>query len=430
MSPAFSPSRLALGPKDLNAVLKKQQTVFKMSTRAPEAATSVASLLSAKRPLSPTMPPTTSPRAGQKRKISEIPNSDQSDSQETTSGPLLSQITDTLSDTQSQSDIEESAGPSMTRSKSTLNTSFTSFKDSQEDAPQVEPEFHILEEPSQRTLDTMHAITFPQSTSQLVPPLRPNLRNETSQLSVSMSSLIDFDNDRSSQDDGMPMIEDNELPPSSEKKQETEEEARREMMHEKAETLRTRLQLAFYKIQTHQITSPFARLQKPRSPSPCLPAASSSPRSSSTVRPDDPVQHVVMSPESRVALARARATSGPRPSVRSLSALPTPQIAPTTFSARWNDEIGTHQRSHPTERSNIPSSPPLSPADDTILDAHTLRPPQGADPHTPLQLSSPIARRPARAGPLTSSVVKGEAANSLLELVRGARSGTSGMHGL
>ncbi len=207
-------------------------------------------------------------------------------------------------------------------------------------------------------------------------------------------------------------------------------------MAQKAETLRTRLQLAFYKIQTNQITSPFARLQKPRTPSPGLQAASSPPRSSSTVRPDHATQPTTISPESRVALARARATSGIGKAVRPLSSLPAPQINPTVFSARWNHGIGTHE-----QQRNIPSSPPLPRADVLRRGDVQTRGRPGAEPHTPLQLSSPIAsqqdidetsrRAQPRPRTLTSSVVKGEAANSLLELVRGdARSANSGMYGL
>ena len=74
-----------------------------------------------------------------------------------------------------------------------------------------------------------HAISFTQGTSQLVPSLRPNLIKEASQISLSMSSLIDFENNRSSQDDDMQMIE--EAAPK-EPQLKTGEEERKEMMLE------------------------------------------------------------------------------------------------------------------------------------------------------------------------------------------------------
>ncbi|OCT44199.1 hypothetical protein CLCR_00639 [Cladophialophora carrionii] len=442
MTAAASPTRRVLGPKDPNAPL---QQVAKALCRGLQAADPVS------RKESPARSPLTSPRAGQKRKLHEVYESAQADPQETISVHTLSQATDMPSD--ARSEIEQSAQPSMTWSKSTLNTSFASFSDSHEEPSQVEAEFHIHEEPSQQTLDTMHAVSLTQNTSQLVPPLRPNLVKEASEVSLSMSSLIDFDNNRSSQEDeNMQMIEELDVPVQIVA---AKEDARKEMMLEvdnscsiaghsvltrpqRAEALRTRLQLAFYKIQTNQITTPLARLQVPkaRSSSPRLPAMSSSPRSSSTVRPDCS-ETTAISPESRVALARARATSGPRPAVRALSTLPIPKIAPTAFSARWNDEDSTlaESKSTETDREELPSSPPLRPADDGLRDA------AAGEPRTPEHSSSSVICDPERdvdenemiqgnklrPRALTSSVVKGEAANSLLELVRAARSGRSGM---
>ena len=216
---------------------------------------------------------------------------------------------------------------------------------------------------------------------------------------------------------------------------------------QKAETLRTRLQLALYKIQTNQTTAPFARLQvpKPRSPSPEPHISSSSPKSSSTLRPNS-VQDDSISLEARVAAARARATSGLIPTVRPLSALPMPQLAPTAFSARWNNEFSVQEsQSSQTEPTNIPSSPPLSQVSEVIANSNLRPNASTVEPRTPLQLSDPIASQGEeveeeeevdsqsnkfRPHALTSSVVKGEAANSLLELVKGARSGGVGMCGL
>jgi hypothetical protein len=55
-------------------------------------------------------------------------------------------------------------------------------------------------------------VSFTQTISQMVPSVRPDLLKEASQTSLSMSSLIDFENNRSSQEDDMQMIEDNDQP--------------------------------------------------------------------------------------------------------------------------------------------------------------------------------------------------------------------------
>lgn len=220
---------------------------------------------------------------------------------------------------------------------------------------------------------------------------------------------------------------------------------------QKAETLRTRLQLAIYKIQSNQISIPFARLQTPKkqSPSPEVPLISSSPRSSSTIRASS-VHQTPLTPEARVALARAKATMEAKPSVRPLSSIPVPTILPTAYSARWTDESANDRPSHDlVQPMTIPSSPPLTQTDDNGL----LPPSQDLGPKTPLHvphgveyLDSPsdldtcpntgqkdsVQNHLLRHGGLTSSVVKGEAANGLLELMRGtvATSGGSGMCGL
>jgi len=71
---------------------------------------------------------------------------------------------------------------------------------------------------------------MPQSTSQLIPPLRPNFTKETSQISVSMSSFVDFDNDTAPGDDHMNYIEETTSLPKQ--RPQTEEETRKEMLLE------------------------------------------------------------------------------------------------------------------------------------------------------------------------------------------------------
>ncbi|OAL22950.1 hypothetical protein AYO22_06858 [Fonsecaea multimorphosa] len=436
-----SPARRVLGDKDPNAPIQQQPS--KVPNRVSHLASPVARRSSTKRPFSPERSPSSSPRTGQKRKIEEAYGEEQAPSQDIVAACFLSQTTELLSDTRSENEdnLQISSGQSTT----TLATALTSFRASQEEASQMESEFHIHDEPSQQTLDKMHAVTFTQTTSQLVPPLRPNLAKEASQVSLSMSSLIDFDTNRSSQDDEMQMIEETEI--VNDQRPQTAEDARKQMMLEKAETLRTRLQLALYKIQTNQITRPFARLQVPRntSPPPRLSVSSSSPKSSSTVR-QSPAPESSAAQEARVAMARARATMGPRPFVKQLSSLPVPEIVPTAFSARWNHDIDSQQGSqgsgmHP---SNVPSSPPLSQPGHTPEPSVVGAKHRDSNPSTPLQLSSPAPSQyeediegdvdtrhdHLRGAGLTSSVIKGEAANSLLDLVRGVRSGGVGMCGV
>ncbi|OAL29193.1 hypothetical protein AYO20_09246 [Fonsecaea nubica] len=432
-----SPSRRVLGDKDPNAPI--QHLSSKVPGRVSQLASPVAQRSSTKRPRSPEHFPSSSPRTGQKRKIGEVHSEGQALSEETVAASFLSQTTGLLSDTRSEDD-DDDVQTSMAQSRSTLATAFTTFRGSQEESSLIESEFHIHDEPSQQALDKMHAVTLTQSTSQLVPPLRPSFAKEASQVSLSMSSLIDFDTNRSSQDDEMQMIEEVE---TLAQKPKAEEDARKQMMLEKAETLRTRLQLALYKIQTNQITKPFSRLQVPRitSPPPRLSKpSSSSPQSSSTVR-QTPAPESSVDQEARVAVARACATMGPKPAVKQLSSLPMPEIVPTAFSARWNREVDPHQESQSSliQPSQVPSSPPLSQTDHTpepsVIEANL-----DAKQITPLQLSSPAPSprgedddgrcNPLPVAGLASSVIQGEAANSLLDLVRGVRSGGIGMCGV
>jgi hypothetical protein len=265
---------------------------------------------------------------------------------------------------------------------------------------------------------------------------------------------------------------------SKSRSEKTEEEARKELMAEvscfphnsaaestifgpsldetntnttqKASLLRTRLQLALYKVQTNQTSTPFPRLRQnstksPRPKSPQLPPMSSSPMSS----PRRDWRSLTMSPESKIAIARAKATMQVKPVVRKLGDIVQPTINPTGFSARVmvanvrDDGMGRE----------VPSSPPMSGgngAEEAIVELIRPETPSPAAkprsrsrkegkgkeevPSTPKQLSSPpgspelgttVKRLKMRetdgegAASLTSSVVKGQAASGLLELMRG-----------
>lgn len=212
-----------------------------------------------------------------------------------------------------------------------------------------------------------------------------------------------------------------------------EEKSRRDMLSEKAETLRTRLQLALFKVQSNQTSKPFSRLNRPLACSPKLPpqSLSSSPLLSS---PGRHARLTPISPESKIAVARARATMQVKPHVQPLDKCGHPTIVPTAFSARLT-----------RDKPQIPSSPPLTiSADATVpIFARTSTPTRPAKskgikesaegiPRTPLQLSSPsrspeklstvgkLKQGKAKYGGGTSSVVRGEAANGLLDLMRRA----------
>lgn len=181
---------------------------------------------------------------------------------------------------------------------------------------------------------------------------------------------------------------------------------------QKAETLRTRLQLALYKVQTNQISRPFSRLEKPRAPSPELP-----PQPPSLNR---------RSPEGIIAAARARAAGQIKPAVRNLNSLPIPIIVPTAYSASYMEEEETRLLSSPPPSSGSGEAVRLK--DGGGSGTRTPTKERGLVPKTPMQLSSPPGSDAERSpmkdghrplfGGLTSSVVKGEAANGLLELMR------------
>ena len=196
----------------------------------------------------------------------------------------------------------------------------------------------------------------------------------------------------------------------------TEEDSRKEMLLEvplfslpvaklglilaqKADALRTRLQLALFKVQTNQVSKPFARLHVPkaRSSSPELPAfSSSSPKSDSTIKGSS-IQRVAWSPESRIALARARASMVAKPATKILSSLPMPRITPTAFSHRYIDDIHVNQviTDSQVRSTHVPSSAPLSQEkNSTATHLSTARNGPGIVPITPVLTSSPAGSPP------------------------------------
>ncbi|KAH0537803.1 hypothetical protein FGG08_005485 [Glutinoglossum americanum] len=180
--------------------------------------------------------------------------------------------------------------------------------------------------------------------------------------------------------------------------------ASRATAKKQAEMLRIRLKLAMYKVKTNQIHVPMSELQFPSNESissfskPDFPATSSAPKTLSQ-------------------------QTQPRPNPK---LLPAPVLVPTAYSARRITEP------------YMPSSPPCS-ASNSDLDAADseadsendfatpVAPRDRESLHPPVQLSSPpssekriaiTSRIYGAEGGLTSSVVKGRAANGLLELMQ------------
>lgn len=93
-----------------------------------------------------------SPRVGQKRRIEEVEDAERNESQQSADTQRLSQATDLLSDGSLDMMVD-----STTNTRSTAQTSLTSFHASQAEPESAEAqfEFEIHEEMSQRTLDKM-----------------------------------------------------------------------------------------------------------------------------------------------------------------------------------------------------------------------------------------------------------------------------------
>ncbi|KAI9812193.1 MAG: hypothetical protein M1827_004859 [Pycnora praestabilis] len=208
----------------------------------------------------------------------------------------------------------------------------------------------------------------------------------SSQSSVkdSLSSLIDFNqgevSERSESMDLLPSVPAAQLAAASH-----------------AEALRLRLRVAMFKVRTNQTNIPLSQLQI------------SSRQPTQTPRTHDSARSRSITPKASVPALNARATS---------KLLPAPVLVPTAYSA-----------SHVTE-AYIPSSPPepapskhYTEENKTQAEFATLVVPRRRQARSPTQLSSPpdsqeredrLVREDVN---LTSSVVKGRAANGLLKLM-------------
>ena len=193
--------------------------------------------------------------------------------------------------------------------------------------------------------------------------LKPSLLKEASGISVSMSSLIDFDGEeqppfQSRPEPQLPLTQPQFNSEPEIKQQEAEPEdrnPRKSSLDTAASRLRARLQLALFKVQSNQITTPFSRLAPPsksKSPSPLAKAYLSSPMSSPPAALRSASRYV-NSPESRIAIARAKAAMQRKPSMKPLEAIAMPNIRPTAFSARW-------QQATPVKAMHGPEGPGLT----------------------------------------------------------------------
>lgn len=470
MATPESPVRRVLGDKPTNAPIRKHSP-SKPIKNASQGSSLLTASSSNRAPTMQSDNASTSPRAGQKRRIDEVEDAERVDWSEPASQRSdRTQVLSLLSD--GSSEAGEMSMDATEGTKSTNATSALSFAPSQPESGPMETTFEIHEEVmSQNSRDQLvrsetfheadlmltrpqHAIVLPQNASQ-PQGLRPSLTKDHSQLSVGMSSFLNFDQTISSQDDSMEPIKrddtterhsDDHAAPGSEKSRRETMDAVRSTdrvvithadIPKQAERLRTRLQLAFFKVQTNQATVPFSRLRThSRSKTPELPAE---PRSSSPFS-SPPATHRP-SPETRIAIMRARATMQEKRAVKPLSSLSFPKIVPTAYSARQMNESAS-------ESQQIPSSPPLSRQSDSrsgsaelskaVPTPHSKHTAAHQPPLTPMQLSSPPGsperskkltttqklkrqEKEARYNGLTSSVIKGDAANSLLDLMKGSQ---------
>jgi hypothetical protein len=152
-----------------------------------------------------------------------------------------------------------------------------------------------------------------------------------------------------------------------------------------AQMLKLRLKLAMYKVQTNQELLPFDALE-------ILPTTTRPPSVTLAVQP--PSDHREHSPERPTSLSDA-----PR-------LLPAPTLLPTAYSSRKIEYV----------RSSPPPSPP------------TTKEPEVATPiaarrvqklmSLPASAFGNVVASPEKEHDLTSSVVKGQAASSLMELMR------------
>lgn len=429
-----SPTRRVLGDKDKNThlhVRSPKGTLLK--TTSALAGTSGPKMPSGMPQLS------SSPKAGSKRKIGEVEDAERVEPDQNED----SQRTQLLSDSEPE-DLR--TGALTSNAQTSYETAETSFNASQN---AIEPQFELQQdEMSQRTLEKLNDVPLPQNTSQL-PPARPSLLKELSAGSIGLSSFINFEDPPSTQgSDGMQMLEPSEKVQKKETEVQTAKKeefpgaaARKMMLDEKAAELRTRLQLALYKVETKQTSQPFSRLRTPkprceRSVTPpatwmpmlATPHLSSSTTSARTIVPNHQDDHLIDSAEAHIAAMRAQAANQQKPAVRNLNSLPIPQLDPslmgqgTSFGSNKTQQI---EEEDSQGSQQFPSSPPLSRQPSTTIEEKLLSGIQEAaeteKQSEAQQLSSPPISEGGVVGVgLVKTVSQGEAASGLVQLMTGA----------
>ena len=436
-----SPARRVLSHKDRNAHLRLRSP--KDSSQTLPKMRPIPSGGSTTRGLPAVAQSSSSPRAGTKRKIEEVEDAERVEADQNEH----SQRTQLLSDSEPEEQHLTTSTSHLQTSYETAETSFTASQNT------LEAHFELQqEEMSQRTLDKLNDVPLPQNSSQL-PPARPNLLKEISAGSIGLSSFINFEGPPSTQgSDGMQMLEalGREDKKAAEgrtaKKQESPGGvARKRMLDEKAAELRTRLQLALYKVETKQTSQPFSRLKTPKpirelsvSPPPlwmpklATPQLSSStikqPSSAQTIAPTYQDDRSIDSAEAHIAAMRARAANQLKSAVRHLNTLPMPQLDPSLmWPARSFDSNKTHQIEADDSQGtqHFPSSPPLSRQPSTTIEEQLLSGIQEAAENerrseAPQLSSPPISEGGAVEVGLTKTVSQGEAASGLVQLMTGA----------
>lgn len=434
----ISPARRVLGDKDRNAHLNIRSPKGTLpKTMSPPFNAVTTNKTSGTTQLS------SSPRAGSKRKIAEVDDAERVEPDHHED----SQRTQLLSDSECGDDRVEHPTSNAQTSYETAETSFNASQNA------LEPQFELQqEEMSQRTLDKLNDVPMPQNTAQL-PPSRLGLLRETSAGSVGLSSFINFEGVASTQgSDAMQVLEpvdkEQKKEPGIQNEKKVESPgavARKRMLDEKAAELRTRLQLALYKVETRQTSQPFSRLKTPKRqrersispPTVWMPTLSTPQLSSSTIRQPSSARTIAPtyqddrsndSAEAHIAAMRVQAANQPKPTVRNLNSLPVPQLDPSLMGQGASFESNRTQQIQEDDSQgtqHFPSSPPLSRQPSTSIEEQLLSGIQqaaekGKDGGAQQLSSPPISERGVVEAGRRKTVSQGEAASGLVQLMTGA----------
>ncbi|KAL9114862.1 MAG: hypothetical protein Q9227_001105 [Pyrenula ochraceoflavens] len=476
LSPVVSPRRRVLADKTTNALL----------SNLPAPTAKDGKSLSSRMPLEKI--------SGKKRNISEVDDVERLESEDKNDGNDLEERSSAIT--------AEAADPKVTKLSpgEELCAVTSSFHASQEPPAELEETFEIHDDGLRDSqLERLNATTIPDLTSAQSSPntsvrrkderlysvSTPEAVKGSSQGSLHMASFVNFSQGEGDDIRSLKPITPPDLNSESQSSEAPKDiEERRSFLAHKAQLLKATLQLASYKIQTKQTTTPFRDLK-------LEPAAGQDPYLNPTepTLPPNPFRRPLtrpryapgqQSPETRIATARGNASAQTKPPIKSLQNMSAPILNPTAYSARWaseNPELSSYHTSHPNpqliDNPSLPGPPhevstplntphmsaalsnkrredrsmtPTSTPRNLYVAAPTTT---GTPPHqtsSTMQLSSPPStadgekvlnsqQKEFDAGEtpvnkhrdvteritigLTSSVVKGEAAGALVDLMRG-----------